>query len=620
MQGARYPMMVLIVCSLGLTTMAGKKNVVTTNSEIAGTGNLSKIHREELVAKIGKIKEFLQQSPDTNAVQLLSFAADLEKEVRNKKFGLVFEEHKERVDVELEENLPVLTENKLRLIDNGGEVNFLIEGDNLAALKLLEKTHRGKIDLIYIDPPYNTGKKDFVYNDNYVDTKDAFRHSKWLSFMRERLLIARKLLSDSGIILVSIDDNEQAALRLLMDDAFGDNFIALLPTIMNLKGNQDQLGFAGTHEYTLVFAKDRNKVVINQFNIEDDDSWSQDEIGYYKKGATLKRTGEDAPRESRHNGYFPILIDKTTHQVSTISKDEYEAIYDSATRTFDDQYVEMLRTKYQDDGYVFILPMIDDVKASWRWSFNKVRSEASEIIVSGAGDNLSLYKKQRPTLGELPSAKPKTLFYKATYSSGNGTAQLKNILGSKVFDNPKPLELIADFVQIGSRKDSVILDFFAGSGTTGHAVMKLNAEDGGKRKFILVTNNENEICEKVTYERLKRVIEKENYAAKLKYYKIDYVPIKEQMYYEYADDLLAHIRELVELENGVDFTHDGEIAIVLTDDEIEKLSKNASKLKKIKTLYRGHNVLMSNAVEEKLKSQNIEIRVIPQYYYPELEG
>ncbi|MFZ7308406.1 DNA methyltransferase, partial [Avibacterium avium] len=131
-----------------------------------------------------------------------------------------------------------------------------MQGDNLHSLKILEKTHRNKIDVIYIDPPYNTGNKDFIYNDRYVDNNDGYRHSKWLSFMSKRLEIAKNLLSKQGVIFISIDDNEQAQLKLLCDEIFGENnFIAELPTIMNLKGNQDEFGFAGTHEYTLCYAR-----------------------------------------------------------------------------------------------------------------------------------------------------------------------------------------------------------------------------------------------------------------------------------------------------------------------------------------------------------------------------
>ncbi len=152
--------------------------------------------------------------------------------------------------------------------------------------------------------------------------------------------------------------------------------------------------------------------------------------------------------------------------------------------------------------------------------------------------------------------------------------------------------------------------------TTGHAVMKLNSEDGGKRKFILVTNNENDICEKVTYERLKRVINKEKYAAKLKYFKVDYVPITEEGYWERAEALLKYIRELVELENGIDFVHDKSVAIVLTDEEAEALLKDKKRLAVCKTIYKGHNVFLTPEIKTEY---NIDVKTIPDYYYPELE-
>ena len=171
--------------------------------------NVSKEKREKLVEKIKAIKRYIATAPqDENTAQLLSFIADIEKEIKGKKYGLVFEEHREGIDEVLENNLPVLTEEKELFIDKGGQMNFLIEGDNLASLKLLEKTHKGEIDLIYIDPPYNTGNEDFIYDDSYVDVNDTFRHSKWLSFMKKRLEIAKNLLSNNGVIFISIYDNE----------------------------------------------------------------------------------------------------------------------------------------------------------------------------------------------------------------------------------------------------------------------------------------------------------------------------------------------------------------------------------------------------------------------------
>ena len=296
--------------------------------------NISKQKRDALLDKIQQIKKFISAGPqDENTANLLTYIGELTKEINGKKYGLVFEEHREKIDELLEENAPVLVEQEDLFIDNGGEMNFLIEGDNLAALKLLEKTHKGKIDVIYIDPPYNTGNKDFIYDDDYVDEEDSFRHSKWISFMKNRLFLAKDLLKEDGILFVSIDDNEQSALKTFCDSLF--QFVSVLPTVMNLKGNQDEYGFAGTHEYTLVYVKNKAKAVFGEFPLDEEEiesDWIEDEIGFYKKGATLKRTGNDAPREKRPYGYYPILINNSDMSVCSITEEEYKKIYNNEKR------------------------------------------------------------------------------------------------------------------------------------------------------------------------------------------------------------------------------------------------------------------------------------------------
>ena len=185
--------------------------------------NLSKIRRDELIRGIKDIRNrILFSESDPNREALLELLTNLETELRGKKYGLVFEEHEEKIDTILKTHIPVLTEVKDLFIDNRGQMNFLIEGDNLAALQILEKTHRGKIDLIYIDPPYNTGNKDFIYDDIYVNKDDSYRHSKWLSFMFKRLILCKKLLSENGFICISIDDNESSQLKMLCDSIFGE--------------------------------------------------------------------------------------------------------------------------------------------------------------------------------------------------------------------------------------------------------------------------------------------------------------------------------------------------------------------------------------------------------------
>lgn len=391
--------------------------------------------------------------------------------------------------------------------------NLLIKGDNLEVLKHLANAYYEKVKMIYIDPPYNTGNDGFVYNDDRkytveqlqgllgIDTERAKRildftqsksnsHSAWLTFMYPRLYIAKQLLREDGVIFVSIDDNEVAQLRLLMDEVFGEeNFVAELPTIMNLKGNNDEFGFAGTHEYTIVYCKNKEQANFFEFPIDEEDilkDWEEDEIGYFKKGAPLRATGSEDKREDRPDMFYPFLI--KGNEITIIEEEEYQKIYDKVLKVFDDNYLNELKSKYENMGYSFVLPMSDGSYGRWRWGYSPKNKERlnNDIIIIKNANGITLYKKQRPELGELPSKKPKTIFYKPEYSSGNGTAQIKNLLGDKYFVNPKPSELIKDLIIIGSTKDDVVLDFFAGSGTTGDAVIQLNAEDGGNRKYILV--------------------------------------------------------------------------------------------------------------------------------------
>jgi len=362
--------------------------------------------------------------------------------------------------------------------------NLIIEGDNLEVLKLLQKSYIGKVKMIYIDPPYNTGN-DFIYPDDYAeslqtyleytgqvdsqgkrfstnsDTEGRF-HSKWLNMMYPRLYLSRNLLRDDGVLFVSIDDNELENLRRICSEIFGEeNFIACLPTVMNLKGNQDEFAFAGTHEYTLAYARSKSNARFGEFSSTDEDleEWDEDEFGPYKQGANLKATGKNAPRERRPNLFFPIYVGS-------------------------DGKVGLERRSSSD---LELYPRTEGRDMSWRWSEDRFRTAPQDVIVSRDGDQVSLYKKQRPAVGDLPSKKPKTLLYKPEYSSGNGTNAVKALFGQKLFDAPpKPPELIKDLVEIGNDKDGVVLDFFAGSGTTAQAVLELNRRDGGKRHFILV--------------------------------------------------------------------------------------------------------------------------------------
>ena len=535
--------------------------------------NISKKKRDYLLDKIKQIRAFIAAAPqDENTGNLLSYLSELEKDVNGKKYGLVFEEHREEIDEVLDTHTPVLTEEADLFIDHGGQMNFLLEGDNLAALKLLEKTHRGNIDLIFIDPPYNTRNGDFGYDDSRVDLTDTFRHSKWVSFMSERLLVARRLLKNDGVIFIAIDDNEQAALKLLCDQLFGEeNFLASIIWQHSIQPK----GYSGTfsvhHNYILCYQKTA-QFVLNSLPRTDEDNKAyanpdNDPRGKWRSG------------DVRNALYRPNLI--------------YDIISPSGN-------------------------VIKPCANGWRWSKETVEEKikSGEIIFSK--DETRIIRKIY--LDTLEGRTPETIWFgKDVGTTRSAMSEIKEIFGSSAFGTPKPTSLIERTLRLISRTDATVLDFFAGSGTTGHAVMKLNAEDGGTRRFILCTNNENGICRDVTYERIRRVIDKEDYAASLKYYKVDYVPISDRMYYEYADELLRHIRELVELENGINFTGNEEIAIVLTEDELAAFIADKDRFAKCRRLYMGHDLLPDEAQETALFKNKIEISIIPDYYYRDLQ-
>lgn len=391
---------------------------------------------------------------------------------KQKKYGLVWEDKPEAVEERLREELPVLIEDKSKAIisdDADAPNHILIEGDNLEALTTLAYTQEGKVDVIYIDPPYNTGNKDFIYNDSFVDSEDSFRHSKWLSFMNKRLKLAKQLLSDKGVIFISIDDNEQAQLKLLCDEVLGSrNFLGLISRATGTTTGQDTGSLGKSCDYMLCYSLKYNYQIGGiPLSTKDLERYSlTDENGNFSI-LQLRRTGGEDRREDRPTMFFPITAPDGT--------DVYP---------------------YGPTGY----------ESRWRVGPQKVKEMRKQNLLYFKKDKKDEWKVYYKFYSDNKTKRPSNLWIDL---DGNKKAQieLKDVLGEKAFDTPKPIQLIKRILELTSRTDSTILDFFAGSGTTLHATMQINSEDGGHRKCILVTNNENNICEEVTYERNKRVIQ-----------------------------------------------------------------------------------------------------------------
>ncbi len=399
---------------------------------------------------------------------------EIKRVKKRKKYGLVWEEKLEEVVELCKEKLPVVKEikNKAIITDKSKSVNLLIEGDNYHALSVLNYTHAGKIDVVYIDPPYNKGNvnvRDFIYNDNIVDEEDPYRHSKWLSFMQKRLMLAKNLLKNSGVIFISIDDTEMAGLKLLMDEIFSEqNLLAnLIWRGMHTVRNSSK-DFNKNTEYILCYAKSKTALI---------------EAGDPDTYLRVPKDKTDAYPLDDHNGKGPYKLDP---------------LY--------------ARNYYKPYTYKFKNGVIWKAHRGYypRYSIETLkRMEGSgEIVFRGKEPKAKRYLKD-----VQEGVPPDTLLDNELVGfNKDGTTELLELFGNKkVFDQPKPVSLIKYLLSIKSKKmdykNSIILDFMAGSGTTGQAVLELNKEDNGNRQCILCTNNENNICTDVCYSRIKKVIE-----------------------------------------------------------------------------------------------------------------
>ncbi len=569
--------------------------------------NISKQKRDDLIAKISQIRTFISTAPqDENTGNLLTYLSELEKDVCGKKYGLIFEEHREEIDEVLNTHTPVLSEDDSLFIDNGGQMNFLIEGDNLASLKLLEKTHKGKIDLIYIDPPYNTLNEDFMYDDVFVGANDLYRHSKWLSFMKKRLLLSRKLLSNRGFIFISIDDNEASHLKALCDEIFGEENYE--------KTDYIQVRYPEkTLKSDMRYHKEIEQVLVYRKSFLAKPYLKPQKYDYDKFNFSIKELSEG--REIELGGKKVIIFEASEYQIIEHDegfRDGLKEIWATGTilngnssgRFFRD-YLDG-RKEIDGLGVLYKVYGIGDDQYPYRYFTGPKKFNATK------GKYYQGVPSEKMTDGAT-KVTPIPNFYDMAGDFGN----IRHEGGVSFNSGKKPVKLINMYLDYFAETDIIVLDFFAGSGSTGHAILSRNSIDGGSRSFILCTNNENEICRNITYKRLKNVLSEHN--GSLKYFKVDYIPVSERMYYEYADELLLHIRELVELENGINFTDNVEITIVLTEEELADFIANKEKLQYCRKIYMGHDLLPDEEQEQLLSEHGIEKNIIPDYYYRELQ-
>ncbi len=463
--------------------------------------------------------------------------ARLHGQIKEQRYGLTWLDVPEAFETESENKIPILEEVKEKAIDAAGKdalnasanntpPHIIIEGDNYHALSCLNYTHRGKIDVIYIDPPYNTGNDGFTYKDKRflkefpdgspVPKEHPLRHSYWLSFMNKRLELAKNLLSDKGVIFISIDDNEQANLKLLCDKVFGeDNFVANFQRLTT-KSGKTPLTFMISHESLMCYVKNKIDIFVGT-SFEDDSYKYEDEHVQLRGKYNLKQ-----PLDCNSISYSKSLDYPIEHNGNTYYPGGNIEMYNQRKSGL-----------YLQKDY------------AWRWS--------KEMFEFGLKNDWIVFKNGRIyTKGYLNATienvggtyqivyrdktrKRSTIdFIENAYSNDVAKKQLLSLNITSKFDYPKPINFISNLIQTHFSKSSTILDFFAGSGTTLHATMKLNAEDGGHRQCILVQQREgdNNICENVTYERNRRVMcgytnakgeQVEGLGGRLKYYRTAFV-------------------------------------------------------------------------------------------------
>ena len=558
--------------------------------------NLSSEKREIILNNIKIMREKLQDEPD-----LVKSLNEIERELKRKKYGLVWESHEEKIDQEIKDKIPVFVEDKSLEIKLNSDkaTNFILEGDNLHSLYLLDKTHRNKIDLIVIDPPYNRGLNDFLYDDNYIDRGDSFRHSKWISFMEKRLSIAKKLLKNNGVIFINIDDNELAGLKLLCDDIFGEeNFVACFPW-HNRTSVQNDTDISINHEYILAYAKKR-RMSNRRLKATNEEIW-------YKTDDFVIQPKETDSSKYSNPDNDPRGIWKA---------DPFDAPNIRPNLTY-----EIINPV---TGVKYLPPK----GRCWRMEQEKFQKllEDKRIVFGKNGRSrpqLKVFYNEVKMKGEIRNS----WFDSDVYdTSTSGKKELLSILpDKKIFNTPKPVSLYREIIKMAISpkvKNPIILDFFAGSGTVGQAV--LEEFQGRDASFILCNSNESNICKEITYERIKRIIKGydnnrgiavKGIESNLKFYKVDYIDkTRADDSYFVENEIQKYLKELIQLDN-MESVEDGNIELLLSDNDIDYFFADKTRLNRCRKAYVSTNALITEEQIEEFEKRDINVQYIPELYY-----
>ena len=500
---------------------------------------------------------------------------EIDKLEKRKKYGMVWEDKPEKVAELCKEKLPILIEDESKEIvtDKNKSENILIEGDNYHALSVLNYTHKRKIDIIYIDPPFNTGAKNWKYNNNCVDINDDFRHSKWLSFMSKRLKLAKNLLKENGVLICAIDENELWHLGALLEELFPRHEIHLVTIVHNPRGVQGK-NFSYTNEFAYFVFKKNLKVIGERKLREDEIYWSN-----------LRNWGGESLRSDARNCFYPIIIKK------------------NRIIGFGDVPKSSFHPKKQTEkkgGEYYVWPIDGKgIERKWRYARQSVASVKDILRIKQSKDRIEI------EIGKDYGI-VRTIWQNSRYDAAEYGTKLVHALVPKAhFDFPKSVYNVYDCLApiIANKKEAIVLDYFAGSGTTGHSVMMLNKEDKGIRKFILCTNNENNIATEICYPRIKMVIkghkdysEITGVSSNLKYYRTDFVDAaptdkNKKKLVDMSTEMLClkeYCFDKVKKNKNFRIFSNGKskyLGIIYDDDGIETFKREAKKMKKKFVVY-----------------------------------